>query len=61
MFEVIKNYFFPDIDQDVKRLMDENCVRILERISLIVTIFESVTLALFVLTRKDRLSELKGI
>lgn len=53
MFEAIKNYFFPVIDQDVKRLMDENCVRSLERISLIVTIFESVSLALFVLTRKD--------
>ena len=53
MFKAIKNYFFPKVDTDVRRLMDETCVKNLERISLVVSIFEALTLIMFILTRKS--------
>ena len=53
MFKAIKNYFFPVVDKEVRELMDETGTRILENVSLVVTIFESITLAYFVLSRKN--------
>ena len=53
MLKRIKNYFFPEVDSDVSELMDKSCVKTVENISLIVAIFESFTLAFFVLTRKS--------
>ena len=53
MFKAIKNYFFPQMDTDVRRLMDESCVKNLERISLVVFIFEGISLIMFILTRES--------
>ncbi len=53
MLNAIKRYFFPVVDNEVRDLMDESCVRTLKRISLIVAIFESITLLIFILSRKS--------
>lgn len=53
MLEKIRNYFFPVIDDEVRELMDKNSTRNIERISIVVAIFESITLTLFVVTRKS--------
>ena len=50
---MIKDYFFPVIDKDVQQLMDRTSTKSLETISIVVTAFESVALALFMLTRKS--------
>ena len=53
MLEKIRNYFFPVIDDEVRELMDKNSTRNIERISIVVAVFESITLTLFVVTRKS--------
>ena len=54
---MIKEYFFPDIDKEVQQLMDRTSTRSVETISFVAVIFESLTLALFMLTRKSFGSE----
>ena len=49
---MIKDYFFPEIDKEVQQRMDRTSTKSVETISLVVTLFESLTLILFVLTRK---------
>ena len=50
---MVKEFFFPKIDKEVVELMDESSTKSIENISLIVTIFESITLSVFILTRKS--------
>jgi diguanylate cyclase (GGDEF)-like protein len=50
---MIKDYFFPVIDNDVQQLMDRTSTKSLETISIVVASFESAALALFMLTRKN--------
>ncbi len=50
---MIKDYFFPVIDKNVQELMDRTSTKSVETISIVVAIFESVTLALFMLSRKS--------
>ena len=50
---MIKKYFFPKIEKEVQQLIDENSTKNLEIISLVVACFETLTLAIFVLTRKS--------
>ena len=50
---MIKDYFFPVIDKDTQQMMDRTSTKSIETISFIAAIFESVTLALFILTRKS--------
>ncbi len=50
---MIKKYFFPEMDKEVTTLMDESSTKSIENISLIVAIFESITLCVFILTRKS--------
>ena len=50
---MIKDYFFPKIDKEVQRLMDRTSTKSVENISLVVVIFESITLVLFTLSRKS--------
>ena len=54
---MIRDYFFPSIDKDVQELMDRISTKSVESISLVATIFESLTLVLFMLTRKSFGSE----
>ena len=56
---MIRDYFFPKIDKEVQRLMDRTSTKSVENISLVVVIFESVTLAFFTLTRKSFGQELQ--
>ena len=48
---MIKKFFFPSIDKDVLEIMDKTSTKGIENISLIVAIFEAITLTIFVLTR----------
>lgn len=50
---MLKRYFFPVVDKEVQKLMDETSTKSIENISIIVAIFESITLAFFILTRKS--------
>ncbi|MCR5756248.1 MAG: hypothetical protein K6G30_15725, partial [Acetatifactor sp.] len=50
---MLKRYFFPVVDKEVQKLMDETSTKSIENISIIVAIFEAVTLAFFILTRKS--------
>ena len=50
---MLKNYFFPKIDEDVQRLVDENSTKNIENVSIFVVIFEVLTLIFFVLTTKE--------
>ena len=50
---MIKSYFFPEIDKDVQQLMDRTSTKSLETISLVVAIFESIALALYMLSKKS--------
>ncbi len=54
---MIKRFFFPAVDNDVRELMDETSTRNIENISAIVAIFETLTLLYFVMTRKSFGSE----
>lgn len=49
---MIKNYFFPVVDKDVQQLMDRTSTRSMASISIVVAIFETVTLTLFMFSRK---------
>ena len=48
---MIKRYFFPDVDTETQQLMDRSGIKSIENISLVVTIFESITLTVFIMTR----------
>lgn len=48
-----RKQLFPKVDKDVRRLMDETSTRQIKYISIIVVVFESLTLALFMMTRKN--------
>ncbi|MBE5889607.1 MAG: GGDEF domain-containing protein [Lachnospiraceae bacterium] len=48
-----RKQLFPKVDKDVRRLMDETSTRQIKYISIIVVVFETLTLALFMLTRKN--------
>ena len=50
---MLKDYLFPVVDKEVQKLMDDTSTRSIENISIIVAVFESITLALFILTRKN--------
>lgn len=50
---MLKKYLFPVVDKEVQKLMDENATKSIENISIIVAVFEAITLALFILTRKS--------
>ncbi len=54
---MIKEYFFPQPDEEVVRLMDKSGTKSIENISLVVTVFESITLSVFILTRSSVGSE----
>ncbi|WP_026521005.1 GGDEF domain-containing protein [Butyrivibrio sp. VCB2001] len=53
MIKAIKNYFFPTIDRDVRELMDQTSTRNIKNVSLVVAVFETLTLLFFVLSRKS--------
>lgn len=55
---MIKRFFFPAVDNDVRELMDETSTRNIENISAIVAIFETLTLLYFV--RPGRALEVKN-
>lgn len=50
---MIKEFFFPVVDNDVRSLMDRTSTKNIENISGVVAIFETLTLAYFILTRKS--------
>jgi diguanylate cyclase (GGDEF)-like protein len=50
---MIKDYFFPVVDKDVQQMMDRTSTKSVETISLVVTLFEAISLALFMFTRKS--------
>lgn len=54
---MIKKYFFPVFDREVQKFVDENSTRNIEYISLVVALFEFLTLMVFVMTRKSFGSE----
>ncbi len=54
---MIKEYFFPQTDEAAVRLMDRSGTKSIANISLVVTIFESITLSVFMLTRSSIGSE----
>ena len=50
---MLKKYFFPEIDGEVQKLIDENSTKNIENVSIVVAVFEMITLALFVCTTKS--------
>ncbi|MBR6344787.1 MAG: hypothetical protein IKR70_03550, partial [Lachnospiraceae bacterium] len=50
---MIKKIFFPDIDKEVMMLMDKSSMKSIKNISIIVAVFESITLSVFILTREN--------
>ncbi len=50
---MIKDYFFPEPDEEIVRLMDKSSTKNIENISLVVAVFESITLSVFMLTRSS--------
>lgn len=50
---MIRRFFFPVVDNDVSALMDRTSTKNIENISIIVAIFESLTLLFFIFTRSS--------
>lgn len=50
---MIKKIFFPDIDKEVMMLMDKSSMKSIKNISIIVAVFESIALSVFILTREN--------
>ena len=50
---MIKKIFFPDIDKEVMMLMDKSSMKSIKNISIIVAVFETIALSVFILTREN--------
>jgi hypothetical protein len=44
---MLKRYFFPVVDKDVQKLMDETSTKSIENISIIVAIFENYLVSIY--------------
>ncbi|MCR4584775.1 MAG: GGDEF domain-containing protein [Lachnospiraceae bacterium] len=50
---MVKEFFFPKIDKEVVELMDKSSMKSIKNISIIVAVFESIALSVFILTREN--------